>query len=270
MTSNVATVTISVNPKTLYVTNTNDSGPGSLRQALTEAAASNSPGADTIDFKLPGTGPFVIAPASPLPAVSHPTIINGYSQPGAHTNSLSTGDNAVIQIQIDGSTSGGADGLVLSGGGSTVEGLSITASADGILDHRLGRRHDHRQLHRHHAGRQRAGLRQPGRHRGPDLRQHDRRHQGRRCATSSPATTTRACCSTTAPRGTSSPAITSAPTVTGEQRAWATTAAAWSCTMRPHNTIGGSASGAGNVISGNGNDGVLVSSSTTAPDRSRP
>ena len=33
-TSNVATVTISVNPKTLYVTNTNDSGPGSLRQAI--------------------------------------------------------------------------------------------------------------------------------------------------------------------------------------------------------------------------------------------
>ncbi len=132
-TSNVATVTISVNPKTLYVTNTNDSGAGSLRQALAAASSSNSPGADTIDFKLTGTGPFVITPATPLPVVSHPTIINGYSQAGAHANSLSTGDNAIILVQVDGSDSGGADGLVLSGGDSTVEGLSITRFSDAIL-----------------------------------------------------------------------------------------------------------------------------------------
>jgi hypothetical protein len=133
ITSNVATVTISVNAKTLYVTNTNDSGPGSLRQAMTIAAASNSPPPDTILFDIPGSGPFVIAPASPLPALVHPTVINGYSQPGAYTNTLATGDNAVIQIQIDGADSGGADGLVLSAGGSTVEGLSIIRFNDGIL-----------------------------------------------------------------------------------------------------------------------------------------
>ncbi len=40
--SNVATVTISVNPKTLYVTNTNPTGSGSLFQALTIADTSNS------------------------------------------------------------------------------------------------------------------------------------------------------------------------------------------------------------------------------------
>jgi hypothetical protein len=131
--SNVATVTISVNPRTLYVTNTNDSGPGSLRQAMITANASNAPGADTIDFNIPGTGPFMISPASPLPIVSLPTIINGYSQPGAQSNSQSTGDNAVIEIQIDGSSSGGADGLVLAGGGSTMEGFSITDFSDGIL-----------------------------------------------------------------------------------------------------------------------------------------
>src|SRR5262249_51379676 len=133
VTSNVATVTISVNPKTLTVTNTNDRGPGSLRAAMTAAAASNSPGADTILFKIHGTGPFVIELASPLPVLAHPTVINGYSQPGAHTNTLTTGDNAVIQIQLDGSNSGGADGIVLSGGGSTVEGLSITRFNHAIL-----------------------------------------------------------------------------------------------------------------------------------------
>ncbi len=133
VTSNVATVTISVNSKTLTVTNTNDSGLGSLRAALSAAAASNSPGADTIVFKIPGTGPFLISPGSQLPAVTRPTIINGYSQAGAHSNSLATGDNAVIQIWLDGSSSGGANGLVLTGGGSTVEGLSITRFSDGIL-----------------------------------------------------------------------------------------------------------------------------------------
>jgi hypothetical protein len=100
VTSNVATVTISVNPKTLYVTNTGDSGPGSLRQALTIAASSNSPGADTILFDIAGSGRFVIAPASALPTVSRTTIIDGYSQPGAYTNTLSQGDIAVIQIQM--------------------------------------------------------------------------------------------------------------------------------------------------------------------------
>ena len=72
---------------------------------MTTAAASNSPGADTIHFDIPGTGPFVITPdLAAARAVTHPTIINGYSQPGAHTNSLSQGDNAVIQIQVDGSS----------------------------------------------------------------------------------------------------------------------------------------------------------------------
>ncbi len=132
-TSNVATVTIYVNPKTFYVTNINDSGPGSLRQALTTASLSNSPPPDTILFDIPGSGPFVIAPASPLPTLSHPTIVNGYSQPGSYTNTLATGDNAVLQIQIDGGNSGGADGLVLASGGSAVEGLSITRFNDGIL-----------------------------------------------------------------------------------------------------------------------------------------
>jgi hypothetical protein len=67
-----------------------------------------------------------------LPTDSEPTIVNGYSQPGAYTNTLATGDNAVIQIQIDGVSSGAANGLVLSGGDSTLEGLSITRFNIGV------------------------------------------------------------------------------------------------------------------------------------------
>ena len=68
------------------------------------ASQSNSAPPDTIDFDIPGTGPFEISPLSPLPTVAHPTIIDGYSQPGASANTLAQGDNAVILIQIDGSS----------------------------------------------------------------------------------------------------------------------------------------------------------------------
>jgi hypothetical protein len=130
--SNVATVTIQVLPKTFVVTNTNDSGPGSLRQAMFYASQSNTPPPDTIDFDIPGTGPFLIAPLSALPTINHPTIIDGYSQPGASPNTSTVGDNAVILIQIDGAAAGFPNGLTMNGGGNTVEGLSITDFSDGI------------------------------------------------------------------------------------------------------------------------------------------
>src|SRR5947209_4738452 len=56
----------------IAVTNTNDSGPGSLRQAI--LSANSGPGADTITFNIPGTGVQTIAPASPLPAVTDTVI----------------------------------------------------------------------------------------------------------------------------------------------------------------------------------------------------
>jgi len=130
--SNVAKVTIDVNPKTFTVTNTNDSGPGSLRQAMLDANLATSAPPDTILFKIPGTGPFTIAPLTPLPTLTHATVINGYSQSGALKNNLVYGDNAVIEIQISGGNIPGADGLAISGGGSTVEGLSITGFTNGI------------------------------------------------------------------------------------------------------------------------------------------
>ncbi len=44
----------------ITVTNTNDSGPGSLRQAILDANA--NPGQDMIAFNIPGIGPFTISP----------------------------------------------------------------------------------------------------------------------------------------------------------------------------------------------------------------
>src|SRR5436190_11868041 len=83
------------------VTNTSDSGPGSLYQAITDA--NNTLGADRVVFNIPGAGVHKIdASQKSLPTVVESVIIDGYSQPGAKPNSLAVGDNAVILIQIDG------------------------------------------------------------------------------------------------------------------------------------------------------------------------
>src|SRR5713101_1262491 len=59
---------------TFMVINTNDSGPGSLRQAILGANANS--GFDTIAFSI-GSGPQTIAPLSPLPAITDPVIVDG-------------------------------------------------------------------------------------------------------------------------------------------------------------------------------------------------
>ena len=61
------------------VTNINDSGSGSLRQALLDANA--NPGADTISFNIPGSGVKTITLTSPLPDVTSPVTIDGTTQP---------------------------------------------------------------------------------------------------------------------------------------------------------------------------------------------
>src|SRR5947199_6689683 len=61
---------------TFTVTNTNDSGAGSLRQAITDA--NNTAGADMIDFNIPGTGQKTITVISAdLPSISETVTING-------------------------------------------------------------------------------------------------------------------------------------------------------------------------------------------------
>src|SRR5512134_2336236 len=65
---------------TFTVTNTNDSGGGSLRQAILDANANAGP--DTIDFNIPGTGPFQILPASILPPLAGGTTLDATTQPG--------------------------------------------------------------------------------------------------------------------------------------------------------------------------------------------
>ena len=117
---------------TYTVTNTLDDGSvGSLRWAIEQVDHDTGGGADTIDFNISGTGPFVIRPTTPLPAITNPVLINGYSQPGSSPNAQKTSDNAVLQIVLDGSQFFG-DGLEINAPGCTVQGLVIDNSDTGV------------------------------------------------------------------------------------------------------------------------------------------
>jgi hypothetical protein len=62
------------------VNNTADTGPFSLRDAITQANA--LPGADIINFAIPGAGVQTIAPLTSLPIITQAVTIDGTSQPG--------------------------------------------------------------------------------------------------------------------------------------------------------------------------------------------
>ena len=110
------------------VINTADSGPGSLRQAITDANAGGSCGPTaTINFNIPGGGLKVITPFLPLPTLLCPnTTIDGYTQPGASANTLGSGNNAVILVALDGaSMMPPGPGLALNGNNILVRGINI-------------------------------------------------------------------------------------------------------------------------------------------------
>jgi len=105
------------------VTNTNDSGIGSLRQVILNA---DREAGHTISFAIPGAGVHAIAPTSALPTITDPVIIDGYTQPGASPNTLAVGDNAILLIELNGANAGiGVTGLTITAGSSTVRGLVI-------------------------------------------------------------------------------------------------------------------------------------------------
>jgi hypothetical protein len=110
---------------TLTVTTPNDSGAGSLRQAILD---SNSTAGvkGTIRFDIPATDPgfdaatgaWTIRPATHLPEITDPAVIDGTIQPGFDAN----GHRPVIALDGRGRLS---DAPAISAGDTTVRVLDI-------------------------------------------------------------------------------------------------------------------------------------------------
>lgn len=116
-----------------HVTTTNDRGPGSLRQAILDANAdSTSP--RSINFSISGSGPFVIQPLSPLPAVHASDVhIDGTTQAGwssGNPNIVVDGEFAAYKfngITVDGASNCVIRGLVINNG--FFHGISVIHNA---------------------------------------------------------------------------------------------------------------------------------------------
>ncbi len=118
---------------TFVVTTIEDNGdnmnptPGSLRAAINAVNESTSTN-NSISFKITtGTAPFIIQPPTDLPTISNTVLIDGYTQPGSKVNSLPEGNNAILQIVINGSNYTVGDGNV------TGNGLHFTTGSDGSV-----------------------------------------------------------------------------------------------------------------------------------------
>jgi VCBS repeat-containing protein len=102
-------------------------GKVSLREAILAANnTANSGGPDVIQFNIPGGGLHTIQPGSALPTITDPVLIDGWTQSGFSGPPL---------IELDGSLAGAnVQGLTISGGNTTVRGLVINRfTGNGIL-----------------------------------------------------------------------------------------------------------------------------------------
>ena len=146
--SNVATVTIDGEPQDVYtVTNTNDSGPGSLRAGHPRRQPRHQRPARHDPLRHPRHRPVhdrpADAPADPDPRHDHRRL-----QPAAVPRPIrsTSGDNAVIEIQLSGGNVPGADGL---------DSRRRRQHGGGPVDHRLHQRHPPHRHHRRRPGRRR-------------------------------------------------------------------------------------------------------------------
>lgn len=114
------------------VTNVNDAGPGSLRDAMTMANV--IPGPDTINFNISGAGPHTIFVLSQLPPLIDRggVFIDGFSEPSA-TPGANPPSTANLMIVVDGSNAGLAHGFWIQSSFNTIQGLVIiNFEQDGI------------------------------------------------------------------------------------------------------------------------------------------
>jgi hypothetical protein len=101
------------------VTSANNTGGGTLRQAITNA--NGNAGADTITFAIAGAGVHTINLNSALPTITETVTIDGYTQGGG-------GYTGPPLIEVNGTGAGAVHGLTISGAASNnsaIRGLII-------------------------------------------------------------------------------------------------------------------------------------------------
>jgi len=129
------------------VTNTNDTGAGSLRQALLDAES--NPGLNGIAFNIPGAGcPKIINVPdknNPLPPITQSLVIDGLTQPGSSGNNSETTFNATLCVLLK-AGSNVTKGLVVddsapTSAAVTIKGLGFTGFTTAAIDLRGGSGH---------------------------------------------------------------------------------------------------------------------------------
>jgi hypothetical protein len=123
-----------------------------LRAAIQEANSNNNPtDQDQIIFDIPaesdpgcdsGSGVCTISPGSALEPITQRVTIDGYTQQGSKANTLAVGNDAVLNIELDGTNAGGI-GLQLTNDApnSVIRGLVIN-NFDPLGIHVLGSRNN--------------------------------------------------------------------------------------------------------------------------------
>ena len=106
----------------IVVTNTNNHGAGSLREAILNANSTFGP--DLIVFNIPGAGVRVINLQTALPEITESVVIDGSTQPGYAGAPL---------IELNGEALPFDNGLEITGGNTSIRSLAIGRFGIGIM-----------------------------------------------------------------------------------------------------------------------------------------
>ncbi|MGE4070855.1 MAG: CSLREA domain-containing protein [Lysobacterales bacterium] len=136
-----------LDPPPLVVNSNDDVNDGtcnaihcSLREAILAGNATIPNGQQFINFAIPplsGSSEIVIAPSTPLPRITSPMLIDGYSQPGSVENTDPDFSNALLRIRLNGSA-GALVGLDVCTPGFVVRGLAFTGFEEAVGFQRSG------------------------------------------------------------------------------------------------------------------------------------